>query len=135
LSREYCQYGLRSGVDSRTGSRPGGVWYAEAELMKTYWPVRLSSTSSRVWTSAGVKARKSATTSNSRSPMPLRRESASLTSPISDWAPSGIGRVVEVPRLSTNTSNPCSRARTVQAELMMPVPPRNRTEGDVMPRS
>ena len=40
LSREYCQNGLRSGVDSVTGSRAGGVWYAEAELMKTYWPIR-----------------------------------------------------------------------------------------------
>jgi hypothetical protein len=36
LSREYCQNGLRSGVDSTTGSRAGGVWYADAELMKTY---------------------------------------------------------------------------------------------------
>jgi len=26
LSREYCQYGLRSGVDSVTGTRAGGVW-------------------------------------------------------------------------------------------------------------
>ena len=26
LSREYCQNGLRSGVDSVTGSRAGGVW-------------------------------------------------------------------------------------------------------------
>ena len=36
LSREYCQNGLRSGVDSSTGIRPGGVWYADAELMNTY---------------------------------------------------------------------------------------------------
>ena len=26
LSREYCQSGLRSGVDSVIGSRAGGVW-------------------------------------------------------------------------------------------------------------
>ncbi len=26
LSREYCHHGLRSGVDSVTGRRPGGVW-------------------------------------------------------------------------------------------------------------
>ena len=26
LSREYCQKGFRSGVDSVTGSREGGVW-------------------------------------------------------------------------------------------------------------
>ncbi len=26
LSREYCQNGLRSGVDSVTGSRDGGFW-------------------------------------------------------------------------------------------------------------
>ena len=26
LSREYCQYGFRSGVDSVIGSRDGGFW-------------------------------------------------------------------------------------------------------------
>ena len=40
LSREYCQNGLRSGVDSVIGRRAGGVWYADAEEMNTYWPVR-----------------------------------------------------------------------------------------------
>ena len=40
LSREYCQNGFRSGVDSVTGSRAGGVWYADAEEMNTYCPVR-----------------------------------------------------------------------------------------------
>ena len=64
LSREYCQNGLRSGVDSTTGSRPGGVWYADAELMNTYWPIRPRNTSKRLVTSSTVKARKSATTSN-----------------------------------------------------------------------
>ena len=33
MSREYRQYGLRSGVDSMTGTRAGGVWYADAELL------------------------------------------------------------------------------------------------------
>ena len=42
LSREYCQNGLRSGVDSVTGSRRGGFSYADAELMNTYCPVRPS---------------------------------------------------------------------------------------------
>lgn len=50
LSREYCQNGFRSGVDSVTGRRRGGFSYAEAELMKTYWPVRSSNTSSAVLT-------------------------------------------------------------------------------------
>ncbi|BDZ41421.1 hypothetical protein GCM10025865_07200 [Paraoerskovia sediminicola] len=36
LSREYCQNGLTSGVDSVTGRRDGGFWYADAELMNTY---------------------------------------------------------------------------------------------------
>ena len=36
LPREYAQYGFRSGVDSVIGRREAGVWYAEAELMKTY---------------------------------------------------------------------------------------------------
>ena len=40
LSREYCQNGFRSGVDSVTGSRAGGFWYADAVEMNTYCPVR-----------------------------------------------------------------------------------------------
>ena len=58
LSLEYCQYGFRSGVDSVTGSRAGGVWYAEAVEMNTYCPVRPvnRSTSARTW--PGVNATK-----------------------------------------------------------------------------
>ena len=40
LLREYSQNGLRSGVDSVTGTRDGGVWYADAEEMNMYCPVR-----------------------------------------------------------------------------------------------
>ncbi len=40
MSREYCQYGFRSGVDSVIGSRDGGFWYADAVEMNTYCPVR-----------------------------------------------------------------------------------------------
>jgi hypothetical protein len=40
LSREYCQNGFARGVASVTGSAEGGVSYAEAELIKTYWRVR-----------------------------------------------------------------------------------------------
>ncbi len=66
MSREYSQYGFRSGVDSTIGSRPGGFWYAEAELMKTYCPVRWRNRSRSVCTCSGRKAMKSTTTSNSR---------------------------------------------------------------------
>ncbi|MET3143275.1 UNVERIFIED_ORG: hypothetical protein ABIB13_003006 [Arthrobacter sp. UYEF2] len=35
LSREYCQNGFFSEVDSMMGSRVGGFWYAEAEDVLT----------------------------------------------------------------------------------------------------
>ena len=39
MSCEYFQKGFFKGVDSLMGRVLGGFWYAEAELMKTYWPV------------------------------------------------------------------------------------------------
>src|SRR5918995_5377639 len=84
--------------------------------------------SSRDSTSLGVKARKSATTSNVRSPIAWRTESGSPRSPISCWQPSGSGRVVDLPRLRTKTSMPTSRHRWVHAELMIPEPPRYNTD-------
>ena len=42
-------------------------------------------------------------------------------------APSGSGRVLVLPRLSTVSSIPAATARAAHAELMMPVPPMNRT--------
>ena len=84
---------LPEGVAQRRGLQhrqpAGGVWYADAELMNTYWPIRPDSTSSRDCTSRGVKARKSATTSNSRSPRASRTEAASFRSPTRLVAPVG----------------------------------------------
>src|SRR5215203_1948986 len=96
--------------------------------MKTYWPIRSRKTSSRDCTSSGVKARKSATTSNVRLPIAAPTESGSARSPISCWQPSGSGRVVDLPRLRTKTSMPTSRHRWVHAELMIPEPPRYNTD-------
>ena len=42
--------------------------------MKTYWPVRPAKRSTSAWTCSGVKATKSATASNSRSPMAARAD-------------------------------------------------------------
>ncbi len=56
LSREYCQNGLRRGVDSVTGSRAGGFWYAEAELTNRYCPARPSKSRTSDVTCCGVKA-------------------------------------------------------------------------------
>src|SRR4030042_728661 len=52
LSQEYCQKGLCKGVLSRVGRATGGFWYAEAELIKMYCPVRLQNISMSVFTSA-----------------------------------------------------------------------------------
>src|SRR5215208_7444950 len=96
--------------------------------MKTYWPIRSRKTSSRDCTSSGVKARKSATTSNVRLPIAAPTESGSPRSPISCSQPSGSGRVFDFPRLRTKTSMPTSRHRWVHAELMIPEPPRYNTD-------
>ena len=81
LSREYCQNGFRSGVDSVTGNRAGGVWYADAELMKTYCPVRPRNRSRSARTCSGVNASQSTTASNYRSPTAFRTDDGSRTSP------------------------------------------------------
>jgi hypothetical protein len=66
LSLEYCQNGFLSGVDSVSGSRAGGVWYADAVEMKTYCPVRPSNCSMSARTCPAAKATKSTTESKSR---------------------------------------------------------------------
>ncbi len=53
MSREYCQYGFRSGVDSVIGSRDGGFWYADAVEMNTYCPVRPANRSMSACTCSG----------------------------------------------------------------------------------
>ena len=92
LSRLYCQKGLRSGVDSRIGRRDTGVWYAEAELMNTYCPVRPSKSSTSVRACSGVKATQSTTASNVRSPRAVRTESGSRMSPTTCSTSSGTSR-------------------------------------------
>src|SRR5665648_601912 len=132
LSREYCHQGLRSGVDSVTGRRSGGVWYAEAELMNTYWPVRPVNRSMSVRTWSGVKATQSTTASNSRSPSAARTLARSRMSPCRTRTPSGTGRAPLTPRLSRVRSMPRSTASRVLAELMTPLPPMNRTRRALM---
>ena len=44
----------------------------------------------------------------------------------------GIGRLEVEPRLSTDTSKPCSTARRTHAVLITPVPPMNSARGAVM---
>ena len=126
LSREYCQKGLRSGVDSVIGNRCGGFWYAEAELMYTYCPQRPSNWARSARTCSGTKARNSATTSNSASPIAARTAPASRTSAVTSRTPSGSGRRAD-PRLRTVTSWPRAMERRTLAELIVPVPPMYRT--------
>ena len=127
MSREYCQYGLRSGVDSVTGIRAGGVWYADAELMNTYWPVRPRNRSSPARTCPGVNATQSTTASKSRSLIAARTDRVSRMSARSMFTPGGSGRAALWPRFSTNSSIPLSTATRVHAELMTPLPPMNST--------
>ena len=124
---EYGQTGLRSGVDSVIGSRATGFWYADAELMKTYWPVRPAKRPTSAPTCSGVNARKLATTSNSCPPTAAVTAAASRMSAFSTRTSAGSGRVVVRPRLRTVTSMPSSTARRQQAALISPVPPMTRT--------
>ena len=101
LSLEYCQNGFRSGVDSTIGSLAGGFWYAEAELMNTYCPVRPVNKAMSATTCSWVKATKSTTTSNPRSPIAVRTEVVSRTSACSSSTPSGSARRLVLPRFST----------------------------------
>ncbi len=118
LSREYCQYGLRSGVDSVIGRREGGVWYAEAELMKTYWPTRPRKRSVRARTCSGVNASQSTTASKSSPRTASANAAESLTSAVRRCASGGRGRTDVEPRFATVRSMPCSTARREQAELI-----------------
>src|SRR5450755_164560 len=127
LVREYCQNGLRSGVDSVTGIRAGGVWYAEAELMKTYCPVRPRNRPMSAWTCPGVNATQSTTASKSRSLISSRTARGSRMSARSIVTPGGSGRVVLCPRFRTDNSMPLSTATREHAELMTPLPPMNKT--------
>src|SRR5665648_480051 len=132
LSREYCHQGLRSGVDSVTGRRSGGVWYAEAELMNTFWPVRPVNRSMSVRTWLGVKATQSTTASNSRSPSAARTLARSRMSACRTRTPSGTGRAPLTRGVSRVRSMPRSTASRVLAELMTPLPPMNRTRRALM---
>ncbi len=118
-------------MDSVIGWRTGGFWYAEAELMKTYCPVRPVNRSTSPCTCSGVKATKSTTASNSWLPSAVRAEEASRMSPCRTCASRGSGRVAVWPRLSTYRSMPRSTARRAHAELMTPVPPMNSTFREV----
>lgn len=97
LSREYCQYGFLSGVDSVIGRCVAGVWYAEAELMNTYCRVRPAKKSTSACTWSGVKAIQFTTTSKRWSPS---ASASALRSDTSAWrrvTPSGIGLPPVVP--------------------------------------
>ncbi len=131
LSREYCQYGFFSGVDSVIGRCVAGVWYAEAELMKTYCRVLPAKNSTSACTWSGVNAIQFTTASNRWSPSTSARAARSDTSAWRRVTLSGIGLPPVVPRLSTVTSNPCSTASRTQEALMTPLPPMNSTLGPV----
>src|SRR3954468_22132767 len=100
--------------------------------MKTNWPVRPVKRSTSSWTCSGVKATKSTTASNSRSPSAERADAGSRMSPSSQCVLAGSGRPHERPRLSTCNSMPTSTARCAQAELICPEPPMNKTSRAVI---
>jgi hypothetical protein len=81
-----------------------------------------------------VKATKSTTASNSRSPIAARADAGSRMSPTRRRAPAGSGRADVRPRLSTCNSMPTSTARCAQAELICPEPPMNKTLRAVIAR-
>ena len=127
MSREYCQYGFRSGVDSVIGSRDGGFWYADAVEMNTYCPVRPANRSMSACTCSGgegdeVNDRVKVKTVNRSSNGP-----ASRTSARSSRTPAGNGRSADCPRLSTNTSTSRATASRTHADEITPVPPMKRT--------
>ena len=100
--------------------------------MKTNWPVRPVNRSTSSWTCSGVKATKSTTASNSRSPIAARADAGSRMSPSRRRASAGSGRADVRPRLRTYRSIPRSTARCEQAELICPEPPTNKTFRAVM---
>ncbi len=133
LSRLYCQNGFDSGVPSRIGRTPVGFWYADAELMNTYCPACPSTCDSVCVTWSGVKLRKSHTLSKCRSPIAAVIAPGSRTSAEMSSTPSGTGRTVDCPRLSTVTSQPrCAASATLPA-LITPVPPRKSTRPVMQP--
>ena len=121
-------------MDSVTGSRAGGVWYADAELMNTYWRARPRNSSMSAWTCSGVNATQSTTASKEVSPSAVRTSAGSRTSACLTVASGGGGRSPVLPRLSTHRSMPCSIALWAQAELMTPLPPMKRTRNAVIPQ-
>ncbi len=78
-------------------------------------------------TCSGVNATQSTTASNVTSPSAARTSAGSRTSACRTVASGGGGRSPVLPRLSTHRSMPCSIALWVQAELMIPLPPMNKT--------
>ena len=74
-------------------------------------------------TSSGRNAMKSATTSKYFPSSAALSASTSPQSAMICFMPSGAGRF---PRLSSVTSQPCFCASAVHAELMVPVPPKNK---------
>ena len=127
MSREYCQNGLRSGVDSTTGNRAGGVWYAEAELMNTYCPVRppkQPDIGPHVLRREGDPVDHGVELATADG-LPDRGRVAGIAAQHPDLP--GHRPVPLVPRLSTNNSIPRSTASHEHAELMTPLPPMNST--------
>ena len=89
--------------------------------MNTYCPMRPSKRSTSGRTCSGVKARNSATTSNSSG---HGRDATPGVADVGAQLPHAVRqRARDEPRLSTVTSSPRSSERRTHAELMTPVPP------------
>src|SRR5450759_5705005 len=93
--------------------------------MKTNWSARSRKRRRSRSMSSGVKAIQSTTTSNRWPASARSAAAASRRSATSDVAPRA--RSGSLPRFRRNSSTPRSTARRVQALLIRPVPPTNRT--------
>ena len=92
--------------------------------MKTYCPTRPAKASIATSTCSGRKAMKSTTASKRAAS--ASRAGGAVVAIAGDHAHGPRTREALRPRFSTVTSCPCSTARSTQAVLMFPVPPRKR---------